>query len=208
MVIEGIEEVSRQLKLRVLSDVEGLSKAHIPVVNARLAQPVAARVAIHAESGLREAAEVDALQALGEVLVNIAAGGLICTLKESSQDSANIGCRDAVWETGLEGCDTGSLPSTDHEIGSAADAGCNLLSTADRHVVDIAGDEPVVYIEVRQSVIELGIVIVHKALKSGAGCANAGSSRFVVLTLGPGVDSGGRQAMCTVLKFDVYAVVV
>ena len=72
MVIKGIEEVRGHFELSGLGDVEALSNAHVPVVNARLAQPVAGRVAKHAEGGLTKAAKIDTLKLLVKVLVNIA----------------------------------------------------------------------------------------------------------------------------------------
>ena len=84
MVIEGIEEVSIQLELNPLGDMEALSKAHIPVIDARLAEEITRRSAKHARGRLREAAEVDPLKLPGQALVNIAARGPVSALEEGS----------------------------------------------------------------------------------------------------------------------------
>ena len=69
--------------------------------------------------------------------------------------SVDVAGRDAVREPGLEGSDPGGLPAADQQIGCAVDAGPELLSATEWQVVDVAGDKPLVDVEVGQSVVQL-----------------------------------------------------
>ena len=58
-----------------------------------------------------------------------------------------------------------------------------LLAATEWQVVDVAGDEPLVDVEVGQAVVQLGVVVVHEALVACAGRADTRSRRLVVLAL-------------------------
>jgi len=81
VVVPRVEEVARNPEIHVLGNREALHDAHIPIVDAGLAQRVAGKVAICAQCWLREAVRVDPLHHFGQVGVNVAPGNLVRTLK-------------------------------------------------------------------------------------------------------------------------------
>ena len=81
-MVEGIEEVAVELELKPLADAEVLPNTHVPVVDSRLAEPVAGCVAVNAKCRLRKTIEVDALQGFGQVVMNVATGDFVGALEE------------------------------------------------------------------------------------------------------------------------------
>src|SRR6516162_5429767 len=207
-MVPRIKEIPSKLEIDMLGNAEVLADTHIPVVNARLFQPITRCISVDTERRLREALGVNSLEHCGEVCVYIAALGSVRALEEGAKHSSNIARGPAIREPGLEGGDPCSLPAADQQIGGAVHARRDLLSSAKWQFVDVAGHEPLVYVEVRGTIVQLRMVGVHESLESGAGGAYAGGCRLVILAVGPGVHRCRCQVMGTVFELHVYAVVV
>ncbi len=100
-----------------------------------------------------------------------------------------------------------SHPPIARSVARLTSAG-DLLAATEGQVVDIAGDEPLVDVEVGRSVVQVGVVIVHEALVAGSAGADSGCRGLVVLALGPGIDRGCSQVVGAMLELDVHRVVV
>ncbi len=140
--------------------------------------------------------------------MNVAALDPVRALNWLLSTPPNVVSRDAVRESGLESGDSRGLPPADQQIRCAVHVVAIFASATERQVVYVAGDESLVDVEVRRSVVQLRVVIVHESLEASAGRANAGSRRLVVLAVGPGVDRGRGQVVSAVLELDVHGVVV
>ena len=208
VVVPSIEEVPVDFEVDMLGDAEVLSNAHVPVVDPWLAEPVAGCIAIDTQRGLFKAVEVDPLQDLSEILMNVATLYLVRALEECAESSSKVVCRDAEREPGLECGDSRGLPSADQQIHCTVYVGCDFASATEGQVVNVAGDESLVDIEIGRAVVQLRVVIVHESLEASAGCANAGSRRFVVLAVGPGINHGCGQVVSTVFHLHIHCVVV
>ena len=173
-MVEGIEKVSVELELDPLTDTEVLPNTHVPVVDAWLAEPIAGCVAVNAECRLRKTIEVDALQGFGQVVMYVATGLLVGALKECSLNSAQIRGGDAIREARLERSDTGGFPTADDQIGSTVHTTSYLLTMAKRKLIDVAGYESLIYVEIREAVIQFWMVIIHESLETSTGCAHSG----------------------------------
>ena len=75
-------------------------------------------------------------------------------------------------------------------------------------MIHIAGDEPVIDIEVRRSVVQVRVMVVLEALIAGSRGAHAGCRRLDVQAPGPGKDCSCGQILSAMLEFDVGRVVV
>src|SRR6266567_9041603 len=108
----------------------------------------------------------------------IAARHLVWPRCDCGLHTADIVGRHAVWEPGLERGDTGKFPAADRQFGYPTGARCNLLTAANGKVVNEAREEELVEVEIRWSVIEIRIVVVHEALEAGAAGAHSGGRRL------------------------------
>ena len=112
------------------------------------------------------------------------------TIVEIVEGTSQVLGVDRVGEAPLESNDAIHLPAADNEIRSLADAGKILSAAAKRQVVDEAGNQTMVHIKIRASVLEPRIVVVDESLPASIRAANAGGRGFVVDALGPGVSRG------------------
>ena len=66
----------------------------------------------------------------------------------------------------LEGSDSGGFPPPDNGVDGRIDLVGKLLAAADREIVDNAGDEALVSVEVGASVVRFRVVVVEEAIPS------------------------------------------
>ena len=208
MVVEGVEEVAIELELNSLRDAEALSNTHVPVVNARLAKPSCGVYCHRRRVPAGKQSKLMRCRVLVRLSWILQPGYLVGALKECTLYSADIASCDAVWKTRLKRGNARGFPTADDKVGCTVHAACNLLPTSKRKLIDVVDHESLVNVEVRKTVIQFRMVIVHEALETRAGCANAGSGRLVVLALGPCVDGGYAQSRARCSNFTFKRVVV
>jgi len=208
MVVKRVEEITVEFEAGSFCEMEALANTHVPVVDARLTQPVSRRGTVDAQRWLREAVKVYALKLLGEIVVNVAALSLVGALEECTKHTSKIIRRDAVWEPSLERSNAGCLPSTDEQFGSSVNVAAKFFSASDWQLIHVASDESLIDVEVRESVILFRMVVVLKALESRPRSAYARGRRLIIFALRPGIGRCRCQITCTMLELHVHAVVV
>src|SRR5690348_15667877 len=198
-MVEGIERLQPQLQPHLFAEFEVLEQGHVPVIDSRPTQDVPARGANHACVGLRECRRIKPLRdtlVKSRVWISDQIGPII----EIVEGTSLILGVDRVGETSLESYNPVQLPAASNEIPRPADAGKILSASAKSQVVDEAGNQAMVHIEIRPRVLQPGIVIVDKSLPARIGAANAGGCGFVVDALGPGVSRCEQQSARTMLQ--------
>ncbi len=130
-MIKGIERTDIDFEIHTFADVEGFAHLHVPIVDTRLAIVVAARVSIDADGRLREAVGIDPLEPLAQPLMKVAARNEVGTLKVCGVQTGDVRCSKAIRETGLEGCDSGKLPSANRKIFPVIDLAGELFATSE-----------------------------------------------------------------------------
>ena len=128
---------------------------------------------------------------------------------EGVVEPAEVGGGDRDREPVLPGVDAVDLPAPDHRVLQAGRVARELLTVAEGQVVDEAADESMVDIEIGQSIIALGVVVVEKALPAiEPARADAGSRRLRIGALGPRVGEGQDRAASSMLQLGVERLVV
>src|SRR6266567_5179726 len=140
--------------------------------------------------------------------LGVAARYLIRPLSNRARYASDIARTHTVWKSGLECGDAGNLPAANGQVGCPAHVRRNLLAASNGQVVNEARNEPLVDVEIRRSVIEIRIVVVHEALEATAAGAHAGRRRFVIFAVSPGIDGGYGHVACTTFELHVHRVVV
>ena len=115
-----------------------------------------------------------------EAAVNFATWHNIGTRSRATEKPGQVGGGNSIWEPGLEGGNTGNFPTAYSKVLSFVCGAKETPAASDRQIVDVAGNKTLVHIEVRRSVIELRIVIIHEALVPRASGAHACGSRFII----------------------------
>ena len=124
-------------------------------------------------------------------------------------EPAEICGRDRERESALPGVDAVDLPAADERVLDARRVAGELLAAAEREVVDEAADEPMVDVEVGQTVVALRVVIVEEALPAVEPArADAGRGRLRVGALRPGIGERQDRADAAMLELGVERVVV
>ena len=147
-MVEGIERIRTEGKLHLLPDRQVLHYSHVEVVDTRLSKEVTRRIAVYPDCRLSEAGRVQALELLRKTAMNIAPRNQVRTLCEGSQQTSRIRRSYAERESGLERRDAGQLLAANCKVSRPASVAQHLPATTDRKVVDVAGDEAVIHVEV------------------------------------------------------------
>lgn len=207
-MVKRVKGIHVQFEPCALAEIEIFAEAHIPVVYAGLAQEVTRCVAVHTDRRLSKAAYIQALEFACEITVNIAARSQVRALELCVKKAGRIRRSDAEWKSGLECGDARDLPTANRQIGDAIHSAGKFLAASERELVNVAGYKAMVDIEVRRTVVQRRIVVVHGALITAAGCADSGCGGLVVLAVGPGIDRGHGQIVSAMFKLDVHRVVM
>ena len=204
--LNTLNDSSRNCSRTPRVDREVLEQREIQVVHSGSTFRVPSKRAVRPRRRLRERRRVEppAHRPLASVRVSdqigaVGASGVV--------EPARIGGRDRQREPALPRVDAVDLPSADHRVLHAGGVARELLTAAEREVVDEAADQPMIDIEVRETVVAFRVVIVQEALPAVESArADAGGSRLRVGALRPRVGEGQNRPAprCSSLVFSAW----
>ena len=159
-VIEYVEGFHAELKRHAFRESEILSQTHIPVIDAWAPNDVSSAVSKLTSERLGEARGIKPLlQAFSAAWA--APRHLIGALSERGEQSEFVVGQHREGEPFLECRDGCDLPPSQGEIGSFVYIAAKFLPPPKGQLVDQAGNETVVDVEVREAMIEARVVLVH-----------------------------------------------
>lgn len=226
-VIEDVKSLNTELERNSLREFEVFAYAHVPIVDSRSTDDIAAAIAELTGQRLTEGNTRQtcghtgsvrariwiARQSVVEPVINVLVEpariwitDLVASLGEGEQQSTGIVAKNREWEPTLECRDGCKLPSTNNRIQRPIHIAAEAFAATDRELVHHAGYKAMVYVEIRHAIIEPRIVLVHVPGKR-VRRANAGGGRLIVQTLRPSVDRKQRDGTGSALKLQIAGVV-